>query len=64
MQCSRCGGDTKVSESRPSDTHVYRRRKCLNCGYVMYTEEVELTGDDRSKYINACIYRMYRRMGQ
>jgi transcriptional regulator NrdR family protein len=47
MVCIQCGADTQVSNSRLQKrvNHVWRRRKCLNCGLVFTTtEETDLRG--------------------
>lgn len=31
MNCSRCGHDTEVIDSRPRGTFVWRRRECIAC---------------------------------
>lgn len=47
MVCIQCGADTQVSNSRLQKrvNHVWRRRKCSNCGLVFTTtEETDLRG--------------------
>lgn len=61
MDCQKCGGATVVVDSRPSEDAVYRRRRCLDCGALMYTEEKELVGENRSSYMNACKVKLYQR---
>nr|DAE50734.1 MAG TPA: Transcription factor S-II (TFIIS) [Bacteriophage sp.] len=41
MDCVKCGGDTKVADTRRVDHVTYRIRKCLECGHKFYTKEVE-----------------------
>ena len=42
MDCLNCGCETKVVDSIPYADTVYRRRKCLTCGFVYWTEELEV----------------------
>lgn len=41
MQCPKCKGNTKVTDSRPRyfGDAIYRRRKCLACGHKFTTWE-------------------------
>lgn len=50
MNCS-CGGETKVTESRMVEGALKRRRKCLTCNGVFYTQEVFLykSGENPNK---------------
>lgn len=38
MNCPKCGGDTRVVESRPREGGVWRRRKCAKA-HLSYTLE-------------------------
>lgn len=39
--CRRCGGETRVVDTRYNSQGVkWRRRKCLVCGYRYHTKEV------------------------
>lgn len=42
MECPECGKNTKVLESRKYAGGVYRRRKCIECGFMFWTEEIEM----------------------
>lgn len=44
MTCPVCGGKTRVLDSRSDCEGVYRRRKCVECGYSLYTTEYESDG--------------------
>lgn len=46
MTCPVCGGKTTVVCTRADCEGVYRRRKCLMCGYHFFTSEVESGSDD------------------
>lgn len=37
--CTETSGSLIVTNSRASDDAVYRARKCLDCGKVIYTKE-------------------------
>lgn len=42
MTCPRCGGNTKINDSRHNDEEsVKRRRECLACGYRFSTFEID-----------------------
>lgn len=41
MDCSRCGGRTKVLDSRSVEEGIFRKRICEGCGRVFYTAEYE-----------------------
>lgn len=49
MNCSECGGDTRVTDTNYNETanERYRRRKCKDCGRVIWTIEFEVEFDDR-----------------
>ena len=57
MKCLKCGGKTMVRRTNQNekDNEVYRKRKCLECGFKFYTIEydVEYTGDFRKNYLIA-----------
>ena len=38
MNCPKCGGDTRVVESRPREGGVWRRRRCVKA-HLSYTLE-------------------------
>lgn len=40
MKCLQCGFDTKVVISIRKQDSVFRRRKCIKCGEVFHTREV------------------------
>lgn len=42
MLCPMCNGQTKVTNSRPEDDCVNRRRECLDCHYRFSTVEVDV----------------------
>lgn len=39
MRCILCGGETKVTDKRDSDSETRRRRECLKCGKRFTTYE-------------------------
>ena len=41
MTCPVCGEKTTVSETRNFGDHVVRRRKCLSCARIFFTEEAD-----------------------
>jgi len=41
LKCPECGYiDSKVVDSRPTDSRIRRRRECINCGYRFTTYEM------------------------
>lgn len=50
MDCLKCNGATKVTDSRRADHVTYRIRKCLECGHKFYTKEVETDRAGIDKY--------------
>ena len=41
MTCPMCEGKTTVVYTLPDADSVIRKRKCLECGYMFFTSEVE-----------------------
>lgn len=41
MNCSECGGVSRVYNTAKTKTHVYRERYCVKCGRKWFTEEYE-----------------------
>ena len=54
MVCIFCGHDTKVANSRHQKrpNHVWRRRKCLNCGRIFTTTEAAVL-DNAINYLTS-----------
>lgn len=53
MICPKCGGNTKVTDSRSTRFTVHRRRKCTLCGHIFYTAEtIADSGDIFKKVYN------------
>lgn len=42
MNCPKCGGSTKVVDSRTNCESTRRTRKCHDCGYTYPTVELEV----------------------
>jgi transcriptional regulator NrdR family protein len=38
-RCPQCGGDSRVTDSRPHETSRKRRRACLECPHRWFTYE-------------------------
>lgn len=49
MNCSKCGGDTRVTDTNCNTdaNERYRRRKCKVCGKVMWSIEFEVEFDEK-----------------
>lgn len=39
MDCPKCGGGFRVVDSVPTPDKVYRLRRCLTCGHIVFTQE-------------------------
>ncbi|MBE7039124.1 MAG: hypothetical protein E7398_00165 [Ruminococcaceae bacterium] len=50
MTCPVCGGNSKVCDSISDCEAVYRKRRCLECNHVWFTDEYESHGRDYKKY--------------
>ena len=51
MTCPVCNAKTKVIDTVTTNTTVLRRRKCITCDHLFYTEEV--THDEIKHTFNA-----------
>lgn len=47
MDCTRCDGDTRVIDTRPSMGTERRRRECKVCGHRFTTMEVVVSEPDK-----------------
>lgn len=45
MKCPLCKGDVKVVYTLSDAEGVYRKRRCLKCGHIFYTSEIEDSAD-------------------
>lgn len=63
MVCPKCGGSKHtVYDTLPAaNEFIFRKRKCLDCGYRFKTAEVEMTDDNSTfKYaFNEAYYARY-----
>lgn len=50
MTCPVCGGKSKVYDSIADCEAVFRKRKCLECSYIWFTEEYESNGSSFKEY--------------
>ena len=41
MKCPACGGSVRVTDTRSTKECVARRRQCVKCNHVFFTEEWE-----------------------
>lgn len=47
MVCKKCGGGLWIIDNVHNlNNESYRRRKCKECGHIMYTIETEVEWDD------------------
>ena len=54
MTCGVCGGKLLVIDTGADKTTTYRKRKCLSCGRIVWTEEWETN----PRYIRATLNRV------
>ena len=53
MKCPRCNLEQlAVMDSRPHEWGIKRKRKCLNCGFIMPTIEIYELTDEALKSLN------------
>ena len=50
MICPFCGGRLGVIDTAQNDREVYRRRKCLTCRQLVYTQENRVEPDDKYRF--------------
>ena len=53
MTCPICGGKSKVNDSISDCETVYRKRQCLDCNYIWFTDEIESDGGCYKEYASA-----------
>lgn len=39
MKCPKCGGKSKVIDTRHNNTKTFRKLKCIECGNLYFTKE-------------------------
>lgn len=61
MNCPVCGERTQILGSKSDCESVYRKRKCSECGYIVFTEEYE---SDTSEKEYKRMLREYNREAQ
>ncbi len=59
MTCPKCDGKTTVRDSKADCESVHRERKCLNCGYIFYTEEYEAPNPYRFKELSSLYHQKF-----
>ena len=59
MNCPVCGGNTAVKGCADDVDSVIRRRVCVNCGEVFYTEEVDMDFEKGKKLLNRLHNKKY-----
>ena len=52
MNCTKCGGKTKVVDSRAVPNGMRRRHECLSCGYRFNTIETTMDVYDELLHIS------------
>lgn len=52
MTCEVCGQDTTVFVTYSESDTVVRQRKCVSCGHIFYTQEIDMSKEDAKKFIS------------
>ena len=52
MLCEICEGKTRVINTRTDVDHVVRKRMCLKCGHIFYTQEIDMDYETGKKEIS------------
>ncbi len=61
MMCPKCESyRTKVIDSRAIEENIFRKRKCSDCGYVYYTEEIHIDDNSVVNEYMAAVKRIQR----
>lgn len=64
MNCPKCGNDVvSCIDSRPKSGTIYRRRKCISCGFRFSTVEIGLDDLESYKQKEAFLADMLSRAG-
>lgn len=58
MVCTNCGGKLSVVDSASGALEVIRRRRCINCGFCMFTCERAVPPDEGRSALTG--YKLYR----
>lgn len=58
MICLKCGGSSRVIESRNIDGMIIRHRWCIKCRDDYYTKEVVIDYEEGRKAKNRAIYAL------
>ena len=66
MRCSMCGSKTKVIDTRhSSNNEIYRKRRCIECGYEFISMEFEIFLTERTiENWNKCERKRIKRIQQ
>lgn len=52
MVCPECGGKVHAPDIvHTPDNETYRKRKCVDCGFIFYTVEYEVEFDRKVQYL-------------
>ena len=51
-RCEVCGQDTTVFVTYSESDTVVRQRKCVSCGHIFYTQEIDMSKEDAKKFIS------------
>lgn len=50
MRCPVCAGKLRTVLTRADCEQIYRRKKCLACGYIVWTVETENENEAREAF--------------
>lgn len=62
MICPKCGGDTRVGDTRyeEKENEIFRRRVCKNCSNEFFTVEFGIEVDDKFMKLWKALARIFR----
>lgn len=49
LRCSKCGGKMEVTHTKNDRNVVNRYRRCIQCGYRVFTEEIAIRDTNKKK---------------
>lgn len=52
MVCELCGGKTTVNVTYADCDVIIRHRRCIDCGHMFFTQEIDMTYEDAKLLIS------------
>lgn len=60
MTCPVCGERSRCIDTITECDVIYRKRQCVDCGYVFYTEEIDSRNANVAKEFRELKYKYWR----